>query len=121
MTGNVMEKSWKSYAKMKRNIDFSNFVIYICCLTDFISFFISTVLTDACAHLLVLCQCFIVCEAVRLQCSHVENNPIRLWESVIRCNPSTAMKNRVRVPRQKHSSTDILFFIKEFMIILPQL
>lgn len=77
------------------------------------------------AHLLVLCQCFIYSAAslkVKLQCSHVENNPIRVWESVILCNPSTAMKNRDLSGSESAQTdtaalTNILSSIKEFMII----
>lgn len=89
--------------------------------------FISIVLTLACAqiHICLCCANVLYSAAslkVKLQCSHVENNPIRVWESVILCNPSTAMKNRDLSGSESAQTdtaalTNILSFIKEFMII----
>lgn len=98
----IMEKSCKFIGQnMQEKLTFNVFnVIFI--YSDWLWFyfiFISIVLTLACArmHICLCCANVLYTAAslkVKLQCSNVENNPIRVWESVILCNPSTAMKNR---------------------------
>lgn len=49
------------------------------------------------------------CLIVKLRCC-IENNPIRVWETVIPSNPTTAMKNRDHLSsesdRQRCANTD---------------